>query len=477
MRWWACVALFVGAGLPSACRAGEPPDASPPTAATATAAQPASDHPFTEKEIQAFALELMPHIERIMQRKFKRVPPIVLGDAEAVAQILAADLEPSVRKEQPELDEGEARAQALAQARQRVPEILGKYGVKAGKLGLMPQNLMGTLEASQIDRKHAAAIMKLLLAHELTHALQAQYVDILDRLVAQPSDDATMAYAAVIEGHPMFVQERVGEAIGLGAAVREYARVFSVCGPDFPDAECCSEATYRHFMYVTGKRFIEYHYLKGGAERLWEILAQPPALSSMISRPETYSPLAPKRPDLSRAFAKIEARFSARRWTVLQRDLGDIHLRSLYADRGATGLDTLTDHVAAARSLEAVLPRQGRIEITLFALRDAKGAARFLDWLHAPVAESAQAMSRNPAFRVKEFAEGKYADVPSDVSRQCALVLTNEAGRKVFDQRQTLVARGDLLLQVLTERRPLAKAELARLVEDVLQAASERKTP
>jgi hypothetical protein len=228
---------------------------------------------------------------------------------------------------------------------------------------------------------------------------------------------------------------------------------------------------------VTGKRFIEYHYLKGGAERLWEILAQPPALSSMISRPETYSPLPPKRPDLSRAFAKIEEGLSAKRWTVHQRDLGDIHLRSLYADRGATELDTLTDHVAAARTLEAALPRQGRVEITLFALKDAKGAAKFLDWLHAPVAQSAKAMSRNPAFRVKEFTEGKYADAPSDASRACTLVLTNEAGREVLDQRQTLVARGHLVLQVLAERHSLSKAELAKIVEDVLQAASERKTP
>jgi len=474
MRWWRCLAMLVGAGLPGACLAAEPPSPSQRGASPDAQPTPAVETPFTEKEIQSFALEVAPHIERIMQRKFKRMPPIVVGDAEAVARILAADLEPSIRKEQPELKEAELGALALAQARQKVPEILGKYGVKAERLGLLPQNLMETLEASQIDRKHAAAIMKLLLAHELTHALQAQYVDILDLLVRQPGEDATLAYAAVIEGHPMFVQERVGEAIGLGTAVGEYARVFSASEPDFPDAECCSEAAYRHFMYATGKRFIEYHYLKGGAERLWEILARPPALSSMITRPETYSPSPPKRPDLSKAFAEIEKGFSAKRWAVHQRDLGDIHLRSLYADVGATGLDTLTDNVLAARRLEAHLPRRGRVEITLFALKDAKAAGKFIDWLHAPMAASAKAMGQNPAFPVKEFTEAKYADAPCDASRVCILVLTNEEGRKVLDQRQTLVARGARVLQVLTERRPLPKAELARIIEDLL---SERKMP
>ena len=43
-------------------------------------------------------------------------------------------------------------------------------------------------------------------------------------------------------------------------------------------------------IYSQGKKFIDYHYKKGGNRLLWKILENPPIDTSMIVDPKTYSP-------------------------------------------------------------------------------------------------------------------------------------------------------------------------------------------
>ncbi len=481
-RWlvtllWVCAAPAVADVVAAAIGAPSTKDGTSPTKGTKGIVPPADRHApvqttFTQKQIESFASEVVPHIERTLGRTFKSVPPILVGDADAVAQILAADLEGTIRKDNPKLKDAEVRQLALAQARERTPDVLGKYGVKAKKLGLMPENLLHALRENRTDAKHAPAIMRLLVAHELTHALQAQYVDILDLLDRQPTEDAIAAYTAVIEGQAMYVQERVGRALGLGAALSEYAKVFSLGELDFADPDSQTEEVYRRFIYTVGRQFTEYHVGKGGVGRLWEILAKPPALSSMISRPETYSTSPPKRPDLSKVFAGVPESFPAKRWVVSQRDLGDIQLRSAHTEMSAAELDALSDRVLAARTLDANLPHEGHVQITLFVLNDPKAAPKVIDLLHAPMVRNAKAMRQDPAYRVKQFTDGKYTEVPSDDSRSCDVIVTDKSGHTILDQKLTLVSRGTVVLQVFTNWRGLPKAKQAKIIEEILKRAA-----
>lgn len=183
-------------------------------AAAATPSPPAEPLPGTEREIRALMADIAPQIERVMERKFKKLPPVVIDDTQATARILAADMVPLVRRQYAAWPESRLQRHALAIAQRLAPELLGKYGVQAETLALHPRDLPDTLRQHRIDPVHAPGILKTLVAHELTHGLQAQYVDLLALSAKASTDDALAAATAVIEGQAMLVQQEVGKALG-----------------------------------------------------------------------------------------------------------------------------------------------------------------------------------------------------------------------------------------------------------------------
>lgn len=438
-------------------------------------AQPASPAQFglTESEVQAFVAEVVPHIERIMGRRFKSLPPVVVDDEEAVAHVFAGDLEPTFRQANPQISEAELPAAVLAEARSKLPEILGKYGLKAAKLALMPSHLGATMTQFHINPKHGPGIMRLLIAHELTHALQAQNVDVQALLTRSTTEDATGACTAVIEGQAMFVQERVAEALKLNAAAEQYNKIFSPGHVDPEDADSRDQAVYQEFIYLTGKRFVEHFYEKGGADRLWEILTHPPLMTSMISRPETYSPTLPKRPELGKVFAPLAAEFSGKQWTVEEHDLGEIHVRAIHASAEKPAVDRFTEGLVVARTLSAQSEEGGEVQALVFVMRDGKAAVQAVEFLSASIAQELKAQREDSAVRVKESNETKFSDAPCDDSRCHTLVLANANDQQTLDKRVVLVARGSALLQLTTVDYAIPKEKLGKLVDGILQATEQ----
>jgi hypothetical protein len=424
---------------------------------------------YTEAEIRAVVDEVVPHVEQVMGRKFKVIPPLVIDDTEAVARILAADMEPEYRRENPTLSDSEIRRRTLAAARRYAPELLGKYGVKAEKLGLLPKNLAGTLAEHRIDPKHATGILKTLLAHELTHAIQAQYVDLMGMLAGAKTDDAQAASTAVIEGQAMFVQEQVGDALKLGPAAREYSRIFSLESQDFPDPNQRTVAAHQEFTYLEGKRFAEWHYREGGSARLWDILAKPPAVTAMIARPATYAPTAPPRPDLAPAFAGMAPLWRKRGWVVEERELGEIDLRAAYASADRDTIDALTEPVRAARQLAVQAPEApARFRVTAFDMATPDAAARTLELLGKPISAEVAALEKSGSVRARRFEARAFGRVTAHASREYVVHLEDGHGRILVDRRVVLVARHTRLVEVVIDDYAMPNRELRSMVEQAL---------
>jgi len=437
------------------------------------AAAPASIR-FSLQQIQAFMAETAPHVERIMGRKFKHLPPLVIDDTEAVAAILAGDIEPNVRKANPDLNQQEVANLALTQARDQMPEILGKYGLKAKKLGVLPANLVPMLVEHRIELKHATGIMKLLIAHELAHALQAQYLDVFGILNSQPTEDATAACTAVIEGQAMFVQEQVARALRLEDAAAANNKVIALDAEEADALHSPDVAIYQEFIYLTGRRFTEHHYAKGGADRLWEILAKPPATTAMISHPDTYSPVAPKSPDLAKAMAIATRDFRKSRWAMNEHELGEIHLRAVYAATEKTALDRLADNFVAGRVLGIrSAERGGDFQLVLLVLRDPQAAPGLIDRLAAEVLHEFKAVRQEGAYRIRENRDGKFSEIKGDASRHLALVLADEQGREAYAKQVILISRGPVLVHLSALNYVVSKGKLTKVLESVLASAEQ----
>src|SRR4029453_8963832 len=105
------------------------------------------------------------------------------------------------------------------QARPFVSCLLGKYGFVDGTVYLLAGNVRPLFKLCDTDEKQLPAIVKLVVAHELTHALQDQELDLKTTLAAIKNVDASLAISAAIEGQAVFVQDSVGQALELDAAV------------------------------------------------------------------------------------------------------------------------------------------------------------------------------------------------------------------------------------------------------------------
>src|SRR5262249_58049133 len=70
-------------------------------------------------------------------------------------------------------------------------------------------------------------LFELLVAHELTHALQDQQLDLLARLSALADQDRLHTFNARIEGHAVFVHERIGEELGYTDAIAAFRQLVS----------------------------------------------------------------------------------------------------------------------------------------------------------------------------------------------------------------------------------------------------------
>jgi hypothetical protein len=140
-----------------------------------------------------------------------------------------------------------------------------------------------------------ADMQGMVLAHELTHALQDQSWD-LESFVhgARDDDDATGAREAVVEGHAtaaMMQQATGGFELGQLPSISPILQ--QLIPAQFDEYPAFSHAPYFFrmqalFPYVQGVGFIQAGLQLGGWKKLGELFDHPPGTSKEIFEPQTY---------------------------------------------------------------------------------------------------------------------------------------------------------------------------------------------
>ena len=138
-------------------------------------------------------------------------------------------------------------------------------------------------------------MQRLILSHELTHALQDQNFDLVKFLHAQrDNDDATSARQAIMEGHATaaMMQHMVGQT-SLASLPSLQPLMASVINQQFAEYPAFSTAPYFFrlqalFPYVYGMNFIQMNLQHGGWKGLADLFANPPSSTKEIFDPEFY---------------------------------------------------------------------------------------------------------------------------------------------------------------------------------------------
>ena len=138
-------------------------------------------------------------------------------------------------------------------------------------------------------------MQRMVLAHELTHALEDQNFDLQKFLHAErANDDATNAHQAIVEGHATAaMMQQMVEPVGLGDLPALEPLMAQVIHQQYEEFPTFSQAPYFFrlqalFPYVEGMGFMQRGLKLGGWNKLNTLFANPPSSTKEIFEPSVY---------------------------------------------------------------------------------------------------------------------------------------------------------------------------------------------
>ncbi|MHC4447788.1 MAG: hypothetical protein ACYSXF_08425 [Planctomycetota bacterium] len=182
---------------------------------------------YGAEEAEAWVDELLPLVEEFAGRRFRVKPDVRVGDREELTDALGRNLLAQLRRQMPYADENELWSLVGWQASMLAPAMLGLYDQEQHVVHLAPTNVDPIMSFAEVDPQHLEPFLKIIIAHELTHALQDQQVALRAQLLNLEDPQEVEAFSATIEGHAVFVADRVGKRLGLDAGSLELARLLS----------------------------------------------------------------------------------------------------------------------------------------------------------------------------------------------------------------------------------------------------------
>jgi hypothetical protein len=319
---------------PVLARAPEPPP-SPPAAPSAT---------ISAATAEALMKDIVVEVERIRGLRFKKPVPVkVVGDADTRAHVLAR-LETMTSREEIEADSAAYRLLGLLPPGVDLLESL---------LGVLEEQVGGYYDPEAetfylLDDMPAAAA-SILMAHELTHALEDQHFDLDRRLRgAKADDDRLFAYSAVHEGSATLLMGiSLAEALAQGRMKLDALQAFAETEAGRGEKLAALPAVLRRNLmgsYLLGAAF--FGGVGGGAgfpaERVTQAYRDGPTTSEQILHPDRFW----KERDLPRAVTLGQgAAALGEGWRqVADGTLGELTLGVL------VGAPTPSDMTAAAMS-------------------------------------------------------------------------------------------------------------------------------
>ncbi len=248
-------------------------------------------------------------IQRIRELSFKSHVPVVLKTPDEVEQMVIADL-------QRDYSDAELDADGKAGA------MLGLFppgiDLKAETVKLLKSQIAGFYDPHEkemvlvegatpvpwTDRMLEFMVQRdlvndMLLAHELTHALQDQNFALQDKLdQLKDNSDAELALKSVAEGDATiagfaYVAGRMDNSIAdtLSSSMKNLPETFAAESKDTPEGLGYPLI----FQYSEGVRFVREAYKRGGWKAVDALYSKPPQSTQQIIDPSLYfdHPLAP----------------------------------------------------------------------------------------------------------------------------------------------------------------------------------------
>jgi hypothetical protein len=415
--------------------------------------------------LQPLVEQLVPLVEEAAGRRFHHVPPVVLADQQTLARVLYEEQRHLLRQLSG-VDADHADASAAETAASVSHQFAGKYGFLDKTLYVSLEGIADALAMAQASPELAGQMVQVVLAHELTHALQDQHIDLARMVVDAGTADAVMAANCAVEGHAVYVAEAVADEMGLQHANAVMADVLGY-GSGLPTG---ADGFYSAYVYGLGRDFAAWHTLQGGTDHMWTVLHAPPRATAMIVQPSRYlQPPPPVTDGLPRAVHRAVKRLGRRSWARRSQRLGDYDVRDQLVRSGSG--PGLADQVEEAWHARSVGGEMLGVEVQVLRFATPRLAQAYvID------------MGRNAAFQAAavqfdtrvEATAGVFEAVASDVSARERIALTLGGPHELGT---VWLAQGTDVVQVITVNRSPPDRRIARAVRPLLRRLKAQPLP
>jgi hypothetical protein len=242
--------------------------------------------------LRALAAELTPVLETVAGQRF-RTPPVVRTVSRArLERTLARELERQYAPLLPDRTPEEVRVAMDSAAAAMSGFLVAKYALDEREVWVVPENVDDLADLLDLPSLRSEAVLRVMLAHELAHALDDQVYSLRPLLEGAKTFDQLQINTAIVEGHAQFMAARVADRLGQRDAFADFERAILYLrweegeeGLNFVQRQF--QATIR-FTYVEGRKFFEALAAKGGLEAVARVFAQPPKEADQILQPERY---------------------------------------------------------------------------------------------------------------------------------------------------------------------------------------------
>lgn len=424
---------------------------------------------YSENEVKAYVKELIPLIEKHAGKKFVKVPQVKIIDRKGMTKILSEEFESQFKNMYSQASNEELHIMASKQAAAFSTTLLGKYSIFEKTVYLMPKNIKPLFTLLNVDQENLKPLIKVVIAHELTHALQNQEIN-LQKLFSLNNIDAMQAYNATIEGHAVFVSELVARELGIENAAIELARMLSAGAINIDDplmdtVNKTVSAVYEE-VYLGGKKFIEYHYQQGGNIRLWKILNTPPTRTSMIANPATYSfeQNKTKKLDYSAVFKEFNTQLTEEKWLTQNIEVGTMLLKAAFVKLDKVVQDELLNNIEHVQSLMAQKQDgQQTISVALIVFKSEGFGLKYLDITDNLMKNNVQELKASKMYDVKNYYFSNFTGIQSDAARRIHFEIVNKIDNSKTTQSVIRIIRGSVMLEFVYNDNLLTTDEVREI--------------
>jgi len=299
---------------------------------------------LTAGDLQEIRDRVVPMVEEAAGRRFDEVPFVGLGTADGLARIVREDsliVLGGVYGLPEEVVHEMARTDPL-----QVSSLIGKYAPRGGTLYIAPDSIEAMVAEGVVEADQREAVLELIIAHELTHALQDQEQDLVEQLASRRDDEALRALQAVTEGQATRVEELVAERLGHTELFWELVELQGWG----PEGLVEPMAWPIWAQYGQGRDYVIWLEAEGGTDRVWRAVREPPQSTTALWRPEREDVGLAGPPEL---LDGVEAVLTAGEWVALGAHLGEWDLRRVLYGVDDEVLDDALAPVRAGSRLTA----------------------------------------------------------------------------------------------------------------------------